>query len=110
MFDKAQIMRMAWAKYREFRQRYAPWQIERGVVDASFSNCLKIAWRTAKREAAEAAATVAALALWSSKAADRARELNAELMRMDCQPWGMRSYHIAAARAALQGELTTLRV
>lgn len=54
MFDKSQIMKTAWEKYRWFRKVYAAWQIERGHVDASFSSCLRIAWRLAKKAAATA--------------------------------------------------------
>ncbi|WP_117196391.1 hypothetical protein [Rhizobium terrae] len=108
-FDRAAIMRKAWEKYREFRARYAPWQIERRIVDASFSNCLRISWRIAKREAAEKAAAAQALTSYSDRAADRVRELTVELMRIDAQPWGMRSHRTADTRSAIQEEIRTLQ-
>lgn len=51
MFNTSEIMRDAWSKYRSIRQRYGAWQIERGIVDASFSACLKMAWAAAKNAA-----------------------------------------------------------
>lgn len=55
MFNYSQIMRAAWARYRDIRARYGKWQIERGIIDASFSACLKTEWRIAKADAAKAA-------------------------------------------------------
>lgn len=108
-FDLSAIMRKAWAMYREFRVRYAPWQIERGIVDASFSNCLRISWRLAKQDAAEKAAAAKALASYGHRAAGRVRELTAELMRIDAQSWGMRSHRAADTRASIQSEMTNLQ-
>ena len=107
-FDLSAIMRRAWEKYREFRCRYAPWQIARGIVDASFSNCLRISWRLAKQEAEEKAAAAKALASYGDRAAERVRELTAELMRIDAQSWGMRSHRSANTRAAIQSEISNL--
>lgn len=58
MFNNSEIMKDAWSKYRSIRQRYAAWQIERGIVDASFSACLKMAWASAKNAAAAVARKV----------------------------------------------------
>lgn len=55
MFDKSQIMKDAWAHFREIHATYADWQFERGIHDGSFSNALKVAWRQAKARAAEIA-------------------------------------------------------
>jgi hypothetical protein len=107
-FDLSAILRKAWEKYRDFRARYAPWQIERGIVDASFSNCLRISWRLAKQEAAKEAAAAKALASYGDRAAERVRELTAELMRIDTQSWGMRSHRSANTRAAIQSEISNL--
>jgi hypothetical protein len=107
-FDLAAIMRKASEKYRDFRNRYAAWQIARGIVDASFSNCLKIAWRLAKAEAAARSAAVASIARYGDRASDRVRDLAAELMRIDVQPWGMRSHRRSTARAALSNEIAVL--
>lgn len=49
MFSKSEIMRDAWAMWREKRARYAAWQFERGIHDGSFSTCLRTAWAKAKR-------------------------------------------------------------
>jgi hypothetical protein len=61
--DRSTLMKLAWDKYRDFRRRYGAWQIERGIVDASLSNCLKIAWRILKQKAADAVATAKEAAL-----------------------------------------------
>lgn len=53
-FSLSQIMSAAWAHYRDIRARYAPWQIERGIVDGSFATALRCAWRQAKEAAKEA--------------------------------------------------------
>lgn len=58
MFSKTQIMKDAWQRYRDMRVRYGAWQIERGIVDASFSACLKMAWNSAKNAAAAVARKV----------------------------------------------------
>ena len=55
MFNRSQIMKDAWAIYRDFRARYGAWQIEGGIIDASFSRCLRIAWASAKNAAAAVA-------------------------------------------------------
>jgi len=107
-FDKRLIMQRAWEKYRAFRKSYGAWQIERGIVDASFSNCLRISWRIAKKEAADAAAAAKAKAAYGERAADRVHQLTAELMRLDCKPWGMRSHRVADARQAMRQELAVL--
>jgi len=107
-FDRAAIMRKAWEKFQEFRARYASWQIERGIVDASFANCLRISWRIAKKEAAEKAAAARALASYGDRAADRVRALTAELMRIDAQPWGMRSHRTSDARSSITAEISVL--
>ena len=104
-FDRAAVMRKAWEIYRDFRARYGEWQIKSKIIDASFSNCLKISWRVAKREAAERQATAAALATYGDRAADRVRELTDELTRIDAQPWGMQSHRIANHRNTVAAEL-----
>ena len=107
-FDLASIMSAAWAQYRKFRKEYAAWQIERGIVDASFSNCLKIAWRIAKRGRAAASERAALAMKYAGRAAERVQELTLELMRLDCRPWGMRSHRTAADRSAMISEITNL--
>jgi hypothetical protein len=55
MFNRSAIMKDAWARYHQIRKSYGAWQIERGIVDGSFSACLKAAWRAAKASMAKAA-------------------------------------------------------
>lgn len=102
-FDRALIMRNAWARYRRLRQQYADWQIERGIVDASFSACLVIAWRIAKqeREAASKAAKAAKLA--GTPVGDRLRALNAALEQTN---YLSLRYSAAARRAAIKAEIS----
>lgn len=104
-FDRASIMRNAWARYRRLRQQYAAWQIERGIVEASFSACLVIAWRIAKQEREEAlkAAKVANLA--GTPAGDRLRSLNAALEQTN---YLSLRYSAAARRAAIKAEISTI--
>lgn len=52
-FNRSEIFKSAWAIYRSIHARYAPWQIERGVINGSFSHALKCAWAEAKAKAAD---------------------------------------------------------
>lgn len=104
-FDRASIMRNAWARYRRLRQQYADWQIERGIVDASFSACLVIAWRIAKQEREEAlkAAMVANLA--GTPAGERLRALSAALEQTNFLSL---RYSAATRRAAIKSEIAAI--
>jgi hypothetical protein len=62
MFSKTEIMRKAWAIYKEVHATYADWQIERGIVDGSFSGALKTAWRVIKARVVQAARKAAEMA------------------------------------------------
>lgn len=101
MFDTAKIMRDAWAIYR--RQWVGCRPANEATRKKSFAQALRSAWVWAKQEAAEALKSVA------EKAIERVRELTAELMRIDAQPWGMRSHRVAGRRDALQSEISTLQ-
>lgn len=97
-FNKAKVMRDAWTIYR------TRWAGARPATEQArrkqFAMALKNAWAWAKELAMEALKSV------SEKAADRARELASELMRLDAQPWGMRSHNSAAGRAAIIADIT----
>jgi hypothetical protein len=97
-FDRRQIMRDAWSIYR--RQWTGCRPANEATRKRSFAQALRNAWMWAKQAAVEAQKSLA------EKAADRVRELTAELMRIDAQPWGMRSHRTAAARAEFQAKIT----
>ncbi len=105
-FDRAAIMRAAWENYRYLCGQYANWQIERGLVDVSFSRCLKAAWANAKKEMADARARAAIHAAYGERAAERVQALTLELMRIDARPWKMST---RADRVAVQAEINTLK-
>lgn len=104
-FDRAAIFKNAWARYRRLRQQYADWQIERGIVDASFSACLVIAWRIAKEERAEAAKAAKVADLVGTPAGERLRALNAAL---DQTNYLSLRYSAAARRAAIKTEIAAI--
>lgn len=97
-FDRRQIMQDAWTIYR--RQWIGCRPANEATRKKSFALALRNAWMWAKQAAAEAQKSLA------EKAADRVQELTAELMRIDAQPWGMRSHRRADARSAIQAEIT----
>lgn len=103
-FDRASIMRNAWARYRRLRQQYADWQIERGI-DASFSACLVVAWRIAKEERAEAAKAAKVADLVGTPTGERLRALNAAL---DQTNFLSLRYSAAARRAAIKAEISSI--
>ncbi|RVG01634.1 hypothetical protein CN172_04390 [Sinorhizobium meliloti] len=104
-FNLSQIMRDAWGRYREIRRTYGAWQIERGIVDASFSSCLKTAWRVAKAAAAEAARPAKIDALLLTPAADRIRALQEALEQTQYLSF---RYRAADHRAAIEREINAL--
>lgn len=75
MFNRSEIMKDAWARYRDIRVRYSAKQIERGFVDGSFSACLVIAWRVAKKQAAAKARQVRIDAMLTTANGERLRGL-----------------------------------
>ncbi len=104
-FDHAAIMSDAWERFRYIRRQYSAKQIERGIVDASFSACLKTAWRVAKQNRANAADTAKVAALAGTPAGERLRALNAAL-----EQTGYLSlrYSAAARRAAIKSEIASI--
>lgn len=101
-FDRAAIMRAAWSHYRSIRERYADWQIERGIIDGSFANALRIAWMAAKKEAAE---VEKAQRLWNGPNAERAAAIRQEI---DLLMYKSLQINIAPMRAKLEAELAAL--
>jgi hypothetical protein len=101
--SKAEVIRLAWAKYREIHARYEKWQIERGIIDGSFSHALKTAWRILKEEAAAVGRKAAEFA---NPFAERIAGLRAQIDYLTYKPFG---HHIAAERAALQCQINDLQ-
>ena len=99
-FDRAAIMAHAWKLYRRDWSNARPANAQ--ARRKSFSRCLKSAWMTAKWRVAEAVKTL------QQRAADRVRELNCELMRIEARPWGFRNHRMAADRAAVLSEIAKL--
>lgn len=104
-FDRSAIMVDAWARYRYIRQQYAPWQIERGIVDASFSACLKTAWRVAKRGREDVQQAVKVAAVMQTPAGARLRALQAALENTDRLSF---RYSAAARRTAIKSEIAAI--
>ncbi|MEH3109462.1 MAG: hypothetical protein PGN22_05080 [Agrobacterium cavarae] len=104
-FDRAAIMRNAWARYRRIRQQYADWQIERGIVDASFSACLVVAWRIARQEREEAIKAAKVAQVMQTPAGERLRGLQAALEGADRLSF---RYSAAARRTAIKSEIAQL--
>lgn len=96
MFNRSQIMKAAWAQYRSAKAYVASNPYLRGTV-VRFGDCLKHEWKLAKAQAAKAKRDAVVVA--------RIDALKAELLVLDCKPFGMR---IGAERAALSAELATL--
>lgn len=46
--NRSEIMKATWKRWRYIRRAYGQWQIDSGIVDASFSAALRCAWRQAK--------------------------------------------------------------
>lgn len=104
-FDCAAIMKKAWERYRRIRQQYAAWQIERGIVDASFSACLATAWRIAKQEREEAMKVAKVAKLAGTPTGDRLRALNAALEQTN---YLSLRYSAASRRAAIKSEIAAI--
>lgn len=104
-FDRSAIMQKAWERYRWIRRQYAAWQIERGTVDASFSGCLKTAWRIARQECEEARQAAKAAAVMQTPAGARLRALQAALADTDRLSF---RYSAAARRTAIKSEIATI--
>jgi hypothetical protein len=105
MFNRSQIMTEAWARYRDIRARYGKWQIERGIVDASFSACLKTEWRIAKAGAAKAARQLKIDALLAGSKAGTLRALLSALENVQYLSF---RYRAADERVAIERKIETL--
>lgn len=95
-FNRSQIMKAAWAHYRSAKAYVASNPYLRGTI-VRFGDCLKDEWKRAKAQAAKAKRDAVVVA--------RIDALKAEILVLDCKPFGMR---IGAERAALSTELATL--
>lgn len=94
MFNRSQIMKAAWAQHRSAKAYVASNPYLRGTV-VRFGDCLKAEWKQAKAAKVKRDTAVAA----------RIDALKAEILVLDCKPFGMR---IGAERAALSTELVKL--
>lgn len=104
-FDLAAIMSDAWERYRYIRRQYSARQIARGIVDASFSACLKTAWRVAKQSRAKAADAAKVAALAGTPAGERLRALQSTLSQTG---YLSLRYSAAARRAAIKSEIASI--
>ena len=104
-FDLAAIMSDAWERYRYIRRQYAAWQIEHGIVDASFSACLKTAWRVAKQNRTKAAVAAKVATLAGTPAGDRLCARRAALANTDALSF---RYNAAARRASIKFEIAAI--
>ena len=95
-FNRSQIMKAAWAHYRRAVAYVASNPYLRGTI-VRFGDCLKAEWKHAKAQAAKARLDAAVVA--------RIDALKAEILTLDCKPFGVR---IGAERRALVVELAKL--
>lgn len=96
-FNRSQIMRDAWAIYRNMTRTARPNTV--AGRRKWFANALRGAWEAVKQAAAEALKNA------SQRAADRLAALRTEILVLDCKPFGIR---IGAERAALSVKLANL--
>lgn len=104
-FDMAAIMSDAWERYRYIRRQYSARQIERGIVDASFSACLKTAWRVAKQNRTKAAVAAKVATLAGTPSGERLHALRAALADTDTLSF---RYSAAARRAAIKSAIAAI--
>ncbi|MFJ1307956.1 hypothetical protein [Agrobacterium sp. P15N1-A] len=104
-FGLTAIMSDAWERYRYIRRQYSAKQIERGIVDGSFSACLKTAWRVAKKNREEARQGAKVVAVMKTPAGERLRALRAALAETDTLSF---RYSAAARRTAIKSEINAL--
>lgn len=97
MFNRSEIMKAAWTIYRHMTRTARPSTV--AGRRKWFANALRGAWEAAKQAAAEAVKTAA------DRAADKVAALKAEILNLDCKPFGIR---IVAERRALAAELSKL--
>ena len=95
-FNRSEIMKAAWAHYRRAQAYVASNPYLRGTL-VRFGDCLKAEWKHAKALVAKAKLDAAVVA--------RIDALKAEILTLDCKPFGVR---IGAERCALVVELAKL--
>ena len=95
-FNRSEIMQAAWAHYRRAVAYVASNPYLRGTI-VRFGDCLKAEWKHAKAQVAKAKQDAAVIA--------RIDALKAEILTLDCKPFGVR---IGAERRALVVELAKL--
>lgn len=98
-FNRSEIFKAAWARYRSIRACYAAWQVKRGIVDGSFSNALKNAWAAAKSQLAKAE---------KQKAIDASPEARSIIHQIQMLEFKSSRIDIQAMRTALETKLDTL--
>ena len=101
-FNLSEIMKVARKHYRFVHANYGAWQIERGIIDGSFANALRIAWHLAKEAAVKAEK---ALRLASGSNAARAEAIQQEI---DDLKYKTLRYDTVAMRRRLETELAAL--
>lgn len=97
MFNRSEIMKAAWTHYRWVRASYADWQIARGIVDGSFANALRVAWRQAKEQSAKRAV--------EAKHGDRLAALRSQIDFLAYKPSHI---NIERRRQSLEREIVAL--
>ncbi len=103
-FDRRAIMAAAWERWRDYRRRYAPWQIARGVMGSSFAECLRGQWRIAKAARAQEIEERTIAALSGTPTGERIATLKAAIDRADYASF---RYSAREIRADLSRELQT---
>ncbi|PYE98903.1 hypothetical protein C8J35_103504 [Rhizobium sp. PP-F2F-G38] len=105
MFNRSQIMKAAWVRFRNIRVNYHPTQIKRMGADATFGGCLKTEWRIAKADAAKEARQRKIDALLNSSQADTMRGLLTALENVQYLSF---RYRAADHREAIERQIETL--
>lgn len=102
VFNLSEIMKTAWKHYRFVHAHYGAWQIERGIIDGSFANALRIAWCQAKEAAAKVEKEHR---LATGPNAERAASIQQEIAFLTYKP---ARYDIVMMRRRLETELACL--
>jgi hypothetical protein len=82
MFNRSEIMKAAWTIYRNMTRTARPNTV--AGRRKWFANALRSVWAAAKQAAADAIKTA------SQRAAKRIAALKAEILVLDCKPFGIR--------------------
>jgi len=99
MFNRSEIMKAAWVRCRYVRRSYGQWQFDRGIIDGTFANALRIEWRVAK-EAARNAAVMAG---------PNASRIEAIRDQIDALKYKSFQINVEPRRRALEAELIALK-